>query len=294
MQDMDLFTEVGMKLAVSIYTIQQLNMWIDHLDCAILNHESISLIYQDLDLDEAIRICNVKKVQPILAMNKMIYASDFKMVEDILLKYKEYTFLITDIAVYSIAKKHNLENHLIFDPQTMITNYKDLEAYSQLGFDAVSMSLEIPYADVLESIEKTKANVFYQAFGHRMMFYSKRKLISLYKEKARIEVKSSFLYLMEEKRDELLPIIENKNGTMIFRSYLISLAQSIVNTKIKYAYMESLYIKDEIFQEALKLYSALNRSEISIEQFHKCLLSLNLDIQDGFTYQDSVYQKELF
>lgn len=294
MQDMDLFTEVGMKLAVSIYTIQQLNMWIEHLDCAILNHESISLIYQDLDLEEAIRICNVKKVQPILAINKIIYANDLKMIQDILLKYKEYTFLITDIAVFSIAKKYNLENHLIFDPQTMITNYKDLEAYAQLGFDAVSMSLEIPYADVLESIEKTKANVFYQIFGHRLMFYSKRKLISLYKEKAQIEVNSSNLYLKEEKRNEFLPIVENKNGTMMYRSYLISIAQSSIDSKFKYGYIESLYIKDDVFAKALKLFSQLNQKKIGLNQFQAKINELGFDIQDGFTYQDSVYQKELF
>lgn len=284
-----------MKIVSAVYNLKQLNKFIKYIDGAILNNEYTSLIYEDLDLNKAIQLCKSNNVIPIISINKMIYPNDLDMIENIMSTYNDTLFLATDIAVYIIAKKLNIIDRVIFDPQTMITNKLDLNIYLELGFNAVSMSLEIPLENVYDSISKHKECLFYQVFGYRLMFYSKRKLISLYEQKANINASRNHLYLRESTRDDFIPTIENSNGTMMFRAYLISLFNNYEIVKnFKYGYLEPLYLDESIFIEVLKLYKNLNDNIIDLEKFNCELNKLNLNIKDGFTYQDSIYQKELF
>ena len=125
------------------------------------------------------------------------------------------------------------------------------------------------------------------------MFYSKRKLVSLYEEKTNIHTSKEGLYLKEATRQDYLPIIENKNGTMIYRSYMVSLL-SLDLSKLSYGYLESLYVEEDSFIKVLEIYYQVFHHRITKEEGLQKINSLSLDIQDGFTYCDSVYQKELF
>jgi len=101
--------------------------------------------------------------------------------------------------------------------------------------------------------------------------------------------------LKESTRSDYIPIIENLNGTMMYRHYLISLLDNYeIIKKFKYGYLEPLYLSDDIFIKVLEIYKQLNDSLISIVAAKIEINKLGLNIQDGFTYQDSVYQKELF
>lgn len=298
MVSMDFFVGEIMKLAVSIYNLSQLNKRISYIDCAILNTKEYSLIYEEsIDLQKAISICNRSNVTPIIAMNRMVHPNEIAYFESELKKFidSNVLFLITDIGLANIAKRLNIINRVIFDPQTMITNKCDLALYSSFNFDALSMSLEFPLKDVIESINEVNASLIYQIFGHRLMFYSKRSLISLYEEKANIKTSKNHLLLRESTRDDFIPVIENENGTMMFRSYIISLLKHKNEIDLlKYGYLESTYIDDSIFLKALKIYSAINKNEMELSEALKKLEELNLNINDGFTYKDSVYQKEEF
>lgn len=283
-----------MKITCSIYTLKQLNKFAKYIDCAVLNTKKYSLVYEDLDLDKAILFCENNNILPIIAVNKLLHPSDLVSVNEVFEKYisKNILFLVTDLGAIQIAKRLNIINRIIYDPQTMITNKLDLEEYSKIGCDSLSMSLEIPLTDVNNSINDN--SIFYQIFGHRIMFYSNRKLVSLYEEKANIKVSNNHLYLKEATRDDYLPIIENENGTMIYRPYCISLLkEKDIISKFKYGYMESLYLDDDIFLKVLIEYkNAISKN--NIDESIANINNLGLNIEEGFTYKDSIYQKELF
>lgn len=285
-----------MKITASIYNLKQLNKLIGYIDAAVIYSKEVSLYYEDIDLAKAINLCVNNNIIPIIAINKMLYPNDLEFIKEFINKYKDTAkFLATDIAVYNIAKNLNSVNKIIYDPQTMITNYLDLLEYMNLGFDSVSMSLEIPLNDLINSINKTNSKVFYQIFGHRLMFYSKRKLISLYEEKADIKSSKKHLYLRESTRDDYFPVIENENGTIIYRSYLVSLLDNLNElANLEYGYLESIYLDDFVYVNVVKLISSFNNNEINMNELLNKLSELNLNINDGFKYQDSVYQKELF
>ena len=175
----------------------------------------------------------------------------------------------------------------------MVTNYLDLSVYQGFNLDAVGISNEITIADLKEIYDKSKANLFYLGFGKRLMFYSKRKLLSLYNEYYNKDFNSDDLYLKEETRDDKYKIIENDNGTLIYRSYFISLHKEFNDLRfLKYFYLEPLDLSSEAYLKALKAYKEAFDGKLSSEGLKEEIEALNINISDGFSYSDSIYQKE--
>ncbi len=281
-------------LVSAIYNMKELNKLNGLIDGAVLNTKDYSLIYDNLDLDLAYSFCLNNKILPIISLNKMFYPNELENIKDIYLKYDKALFLITDLGLFHIAKSLNKENKLIYNPETMLTNYLDLDLYNNLGFEALAMSLEIPFKDVKESILKTNANLFYMVFGKRMMLYSRRHLLSLYQEKANIKLPNNKMYLKEINREDYFPIVENENGTKIFRSYIINYLDMLEDVNIKYIYLDSFDIDFIIYKKVVSIYKEYLDKKITKEDSIKSLNELNLNIEDGFKYKDSVYQKEEF
>ena len=284
-----------MNIACSIYNEKELNNNLDYIDSAILMNTE-SLIESNNDLDKLINICKDNNIEPIIALDRIYKEKELSSALSIIDRYKldnQVLFYITDFGILNYIIKNNLNERTIFNPMTMITNYLDLDFYKNLNLKAISMSNEITLEDLILSYDKTKSNLFYLVFGYKLMFYSNRSLISLYKEKSNIEINSNKLYLKEETRNDYYPIIENNHGTMIFRSYLISLLSDLDKINfLKYIYLDSLYLDANLFSDVLKSTRLYIDNKISFEELNKKINDLNLHIEDGFKYVDSVYQKE--
>ena len=116
------------------------------------------------------------------------------------------------------------------------------------------------------------------------MFYSKRRLLNCYEDHRNISLPRNNLYIKEEKREELMPIVENDNGFFVYRSYFISLFKEMANLSfLKYACFESLTLSDDELYSVLKAYRE-NKEDL--------LNNLDLNIQDGFAYSDTIHVKE--
>ena len=283
-----------MKLITSIYNEKQLNTLTPYLEYALLESEEASLNYKNLDLALAIKHCKDNGIKVILSMDKIYQPSTIGLASSFLDKYKDVTdyFYVTDLGVCNLAIKKNIENKIIFDPKTMITNSFDFDIYASYGFHALGISSEITVADVVRIQNKTNKNSFYQVFGERLMFYSKRHLITLYSKKNNEDYPKEDVLFRESTRNDYFPGFENKNGTAMYRSYLISLLKEL-NTlsSITYGFLESYMVDDDTMLKVLKIYNdAINGGNIGFLQEE--MDKLNLKIEDGFTYKDSVYQKE--
>ena len=63
---------------------------------------------------------------------------------------------------------------------------------------------------------------------------------------------------------------------------------------LKYAYFESRFIEFNQYLKVLKIYNDYYNNVISLDIALDKIDSLGLNLEDGFTYKDSVYQKEEF
>ncbi len=285
-----------MNLVTSIYTQNELELLGDKLDYALIHIPHYSINYKDINIDEALDYCFKNMIKPILSLNRIFHPADLEGIRNIISKYKDNNdilFYIADLGALNLFIKEGIISRVIYNPETMITNYLDMNEYYSFGVNSIGVSNEITLND-LNKIAEVNNNIFYQIFGKRLMFYSRRKLITLYGEKNNTVYPKTNVYLKEATRTDYLPIIENDEDTLIYRSYNISLLPYIDELNIKYAYIESFdmdinkfKIVNAIFYDYLN-----NKMDLSLAKIK--LNELDINIEDGFIYQDSVYQKEEF
>ena len=277
-----------MKLVSKINNMNELNIVANYTDYIMLPYELINI-------ENVNKVTELNKT-PILMFNLMVHPFEIEQLTKELLQFKDFNVLyyITDLGLARILKTNNLISKTIYDPITMITNSLDAANYYSYGFNSIGLSNEITVNDLVKIIDKTNAKVFYQVFGHRLMLHSRRKLVSLYGEKIGREIDKSNMRIVEATRNDSYPIIENDKGTYIYRSYLISLLKEIKNLNLEYAYLESFNIKTDNYIKVLETFNKYLNDEFSLNQAIEHLTLLNLDIKDGFSYQDSIYNKEEF
>ncbi len=279
-----------MKYAVSIYENSELETLIDYIDCAVLMVPHLSYVYDEsFDVDKAISLCKSKGVEVIIAINRIFLERELLQLEEGIKKYKDYKLLLSDLGVVQIAKEQGLISNVIYDPDTLICNKMELGLYNECGFDALAMSNEIVLSDVIESYKETNTPGFYQVFGRKMMFYSKRKLADIYKQYSGYEFGKENLSLVEYMRDYHLPMFYNDEGFFVYRQYFLSLLKHMNELSfLKYAYIETITLDPEISLKVLNIFKNSTNSEES-EYFLK---ELGLNVEDGFTYKDTAYIKE--
>ena len=126
------------------------------------------------------------------------------------------------------------------------------------------------------------------------MFHSKRNLLSLYEEKIQTKFSKDNLWIEEATRNDLYPIVENEQGTLIYRSGITSLIKEIKKLNIEYAYFDHFRIDSTTYLEVISIYKEYLDNKIDLTLAKEKLELFNLKFSDGFSYKDSVYQKEEF
>ncbi len=243
-----------------------------------------------LSLAEFRQLAN-ENIKLILRLDMLVREREIVKYQELIDNLKELDILyyITDQGLLNYLIDLKLANRVIYDPFTMLTNYLDAKTYYDLGLNAIAPSLEIPYKDIL----KFQVPLFYPGFTRRLMFNSKRNLVSLYKEKAHLSFDiHDNLTLIEEKRVDILPIFEDK-GTFIYRPYYLDNMPLIKgNRNIKYLLIDAVTIEFIKYLPLVKLAYAYFNEEITLEIYKEELNKLDFKIELGFTYEDTIYLKE--
>jgi len=283
------------EIISAIYNNEELNKLIDYADGFILMLKPYSICYENIDLDLAIDILRKNNKKIILGLNKIYHPNDIESLNELLNKYQanDIYYYFSDLGACNLAIDKGLNNKIIYNPETMITNHLDLSILQSFNFDAYQLSSEITLNDVKIIYDKTNAPISYFGFGHKIMFYSKRKLLTLYKNKTGIDMPLEKGYLKESTRNDFIPITENQNGTYILRSYVVSLLEDMNKLDfLKYLILDSNYVDFDKYIEVLKSYYLYNNKNILLEEAINNIKKLNLDIEDGFKNNDTVYLKE--
>ena len=284
-----------MRLVTSIYTIEDIENMHDFIDYALVAVPHLSVYYKDIDVKKAVDLLNKYNKNIILNINRIMHPSD---IEKVISVYKEYLntnilFYISDLGALNEGIKLGIEKRIIYNPETMITNYLDFNEYSSLGVLSCGVSSEITLNDLKLIYEKTNKSIFYQVFGRRLMFYSRRHLISLYETKNNDKYPHVDAYLKESTRQDYLPINENEECTAIYRSYNINLIDKLNELSfIDFAYLETAFLDNNSKNIVAKAYFDAIKNNGNLNELSDLLNNLGLEYQDGFFYKDSVYQKE--
>ena len=195
------------------------------------------------------------------------------------------------MSVYYILKKYNLEEKSVFFSKTINCSTYDIREYNNLSMKClVSTELQL---DELVKISNLEKNFIY-IYGYFNIFYSKRNLLSLYKNYSNLDYvsKNKKYNLLEETRKEFYPVIENSNGTFIYSSYcLLLFKELILLNKNNYFYIDSNFIKEEYLFNIINIYNELIKYGYSDELYDK-IKKIDGNIGTSFMYLKPEILKE--
>lgn len=173
-----------------------------------------------------------------------------------------------DEGVYQEAKALGIENRLIYNPDTLITNHSDVQYYLDEGISMVTISKEITLDEICAIAKKVQGECEVIIHGRLNMMHSKRNLLSNYfsflGKEENIRNKMD-LYLMEEHRDEHMPIVEDETGTHVFTGFTLSSFDEIkdmVHAGIRHFRIDGIFHDVDYVIEALKLYQSVLQDEV--------------------------------
>lgn len=200
------------------------------------------------------------KVSLILNAERLFSDEDLNFVKELI---KIHFFEMFDYVMYSdFGFKNLLEEELvkikyIFKASTYLTNYQDINEYSMLN-DLVVASSEISSKELIELSKKVNKDIVIDLFGRSACFYSRRNLISNYFKYRGIsnDINKNNYSVVEELRDDFLPIIENEIGTVILEPKFHLLAEEL--EEIEHATFGLIYLNNLNQKSSLVVVAAFN------------------------------------
>ncbi len=233
----------------------------------------------------------------IIDISFMLENEEIDKVTNFILQFKDdnVKFMFCDLGIFQILKELELEDRAIYNPNTLITNSYDLGFYLNENM-MVKISEEITLKDQIKMINLYKNKTIKTIFGYHLMFHSKRYLISLYKEflNKDFTIDNENSYLIEQTRKDKYHIVESKRGTSLYRPYILDNTLEFNDLKnLAYGIIDSQFISNDTYLKVLNIYHLLSKEEISCDFANQLISNLDLNILDGFKYEDTIYQREL-
>lgn len=231
-------------------------------------------------------------------IDALYFDSDLKEIKEFILAFKDtkLKYIFGDLAIYQFLKEFGILNKGIYYPYTMIANYADLNCFKGQLY-GVCPTNEIPLKDV-DFIAENKGDlkIFFKAFGYSLMYQSKRMILSTYqKAKKKDFVLNNDLYLVEETRDDKYKVLENHHGSFIFQSGIFNILEALDKVKnVDYIILDSRFIADDKFIEALKIYHDASNDLDNLKSYNQKLKDIFDNLNNDFIYEDSIFRKEDF
>lgn len=182
----------------------------------------------------------------ILNLNKVFHESELESLKELLTTISNNVFfgiVFSDLSVYMISKELGIKDKLIYDPNTLMTNYMDFNFWKEKGIFGVFVSPFLTKEDLNLIGEEKKLNFFFLGQGALNMFYSHRPLITNYllSEGKEMVYENKQLFLKEETRNELYPIIEKEGEVLIYSPNQFMLNDEEILEKVDYLYLDDTF-----------------------------------------------------
>lgn len=291
-----------MKIAVTpftVYSITQLSK--AGADVFIIGNEKYSnrLVksFSVIEIKEANKLIKSLGKELYISMNLIIHHSDIESFTEFLTFVKELDvdgIIFADPAAYMIARELGITAKLVYNPETLNTNYYDTSFWARKGIKGITISKEITLEDIIEICDKKELEVSVIGHGHLNMFHSRRPLIEHYfthtKEEEKHHERKTNLKIREEHRDEDYPIYQDIHGTHIFRSNSLESFKEVkeLSKNVDVFIIEGILKDTEYLITVLTDYKQVLSSD-DTELASKISKSYEADHDTGFLHKKTQY-----
>lgn len=291
-----------MKFLCSLPNVLAFNEIKDLCDGVIMTNASFSSRYDssltNSEILQIVKRCNTHKMEAFILMDMMVFDNDIQLIYDFINEFKDTNlmYIFSDLAVFQILKEFNITKKGIYNPSTLIANYVDCSFWAPFKIKGLFPTLEIPLNDINTIGKNKRLKIFYKGFGMNVMFHSKRKLLSTYKEYKNVMydfTSSNDLSLVEETRSESYKIIENNHGTHIYQPGIHNIlpALDIAIDELDYLFLDGTFLEWNKYLEAVSIYKEATLDMDRLNYYNDKLEVLFDNLTYHFLLEDSVFKK---
>ena len=252
--------------------------------------------YVPKDLAPLINDARNQGKRVLLNMNAIIHEGDLEALDHVFTEIKGLDFegiLFADLAIANKARDHGLNDRLIYDAETYLTNHQDMVFWEEEGIQGAIGARQLTIDDILEISGKSGLPFGILGHGHVNMFHSARPLVENFFRHTDEEVPKQYnntrVELVEHKRkDEPYPTYQDDFGTHVFRSKPMHGFNVIERLKdaIDYFIVDTLfYSEDRVVEIARDLMKARD------EGVDAALLARYEDHDEGFLHKKTVFKQ---
>ncbi|MEF3692758.1 MAG: U32 family peptidase [Acholeplasmataceae bacterium] len=258
------------------------------LACQLSNDQMKSMIEKAFKLKREVFIQTNQ-----LMMDQQLH--DFKSFVLTLPTDKITGFIVSDLGVFQVLKKLNLGHKVVYHPETLLTNYYDLNMLANEHIFGAYAAKEITFEDLKILSEHKQTKLFMIGHGHLNMFYSKRKLAKNFKTQYEIEDQLHLNYdlkiIEENRKDEAFPILEDDAGTHVFRSHVMHVLNHLdeLSSMIDYLVIDTIFKDSAYALEIAKIY----KDPTNEEKIENLKTAYNEVWDEGFFYKKTIYKQKV-
>lgn len=205
-----------------------------------------------------------------IAIDKNIFNDDLNVLEESLLKLEELNIkgiFFYDLAVLSLIKKLGINIPLIWNQNFFVTNYRTCNYYKKEGASGAFLSSLLTIDEIEEIVFNTDMNLFVSLFGHQLMAFSKRNLITNYFSYIGEENDRVVNYMME--RGKSYPVVEEEFGTKFYTKDVlcgIRYFNRLKKVGIDYIVLNDDLLGDDVFSQVYDIFKEVVSLELSDDE----------------------------
>lgn len=209
--------------------------------------------YIDLEtLEKIVEIKNESKISIVL--NNLYSEEEIPMLEELLINLSKINIdelCFHDFAILQICYEKKIEFKFHYNPETLNTNYGQLDFFKKNNIQKISLSREMTKIEVKKILEeKDNIEVEIQAHGFTFFMHSKWPMVSNFKKYLEFKKQKlddlKYLVIQEEKRKMPNLIHEDRTGTHMFSGFTLCIYDLI--PELNDLKLDSILI-DNIFRD---------------------------------------------
>ncbi len=234
---------------------------------------------------------DLKKINKdiFISINKNMHNSDLKKIEEILDELDNLNIkgvLYYDIAVLSLYKKKKHKYELVWYQEHATTNYDTINYWNSFGVNYAYISSDISMEEINLITKKSKSKLMITMFGYLPMFVSKRHIVKNYLDYFNLKDNSKLNYI--EKENNIYPIIDKKEGTIVYSSNILNGIKEVVNLNVDYIVLNSFDINLDKFITIIKYFK--NVTKENVKEYNENINKKFTNIDEGFLNKKTIYK----
>ena len=213
--------------------------------------------FSHADLLMAIEAIKKAGFRAAVKVDRLFYEDELPELEDylrLLDLHHADTVICTDIGVKQISDRLKAGYETIYAPETLLTNVHEIESLRRDGMTGCVISKDITLREVYDIIRLIPDYCYLKIHGPVLLSYSGRGYISSY-----LNRKGNYLegyHLVEETREDILPIVEKNGESWLYYQTLQSFSEIgyLLQTPLKGVIIDNSLYCDEYTLHTVSLY----------------------------------------